>query len=259
MLQRIFFALLLLSISILLSSAAAAEEYMGQLCLGFHPESKSWGQVGVFPFTNPSFTHCPENYAMVSSNRPHGAASKSHYVPVLGDCCPLPPDALTDEVRFEERECPEGFVVTGAQLAEPIAACDSAEASCQKAWEVAVTVLRCTKINEQKYTLGPPIPGALVSFGYNFSDMGQHHLTRLQIPVGLRYAVGRFARIGWTLESCVGQIPGSLLQGRTSKRCATFSFRELLHRDTLQTPVRLFPQCRRIKDPLDPATECVTE
>ncbi len=226
------------------------------LCLGYNPETKSWGQAGVSPFSFGEPTECPANHAMVGVRRPLGNYRAAKFIPVMGDCCPLPTGVLRPEKSTHLGQCPENSVVTGARLSQDIEACISDDQGCLDRWQEIETELVCTQIDTTRYLLSSPRAGIRWGKGYNFSELAQHQILRRYLPPGLREGIGRYSRIGWRLEGCVGDPPGSLLTGRSGRRCHDFQFKSLL--DTKSNlPVESFANCRRVSDPLDPLAQCL--
>lgn len=251
--SRLAFLLLLLLAT---GSTAFAQETSPALCLGYNPETKTWGQAGVSPYSFSEPTECPENYAMVGVRRPLGSYRSPKFTPIMGDCCPLPVGVLLPEKFLHSEQCPENSIVTGARFNPPFESCVGKDPGCMERWQKVETELICTKIDSTRYALAEVRAGIRWGMGYNFSEMTRPQLLRQTLPAGLREGIGRFSRIGWRLEGCVGDPPGSFLVGRSGKRCHEFQFRTLLDSETKQ-PVKTFPDCRRVADPLDPQTLCL--
>ena len=145
--------------TLLLCSSAQAES----VCIGYLPNSKRWGQTGssidnaVHNFSG----NCPRGYAFFSVNRQTGKKQSAGLIPVIGSCCKLPDDALSDSHVFEKAECPKDHVVTGAKSV-PIDPSGifcmerhkDKTKNCVNVWEQLDKIMRCTKINTKRYKLG---------------------------------------------------------------------------------------------------------
>lgn len=233
-------------------------------CLGYNPELEIWRQAGVFLTYAKDPLNCPTGYAFVGVRRAIGQFTEPRFISVMGDCCPMPEDALTDKHVYEEQSCPAGYVVTGSKvLTKQSPDCDMSKYDCRQLWiRKAVKLIRCTKLNSKRYQLGSANPGIHWGWGIDFSETNQKRITRRKIPAGLRYGLGRFSRIGWSLRGCVGSPWGSMLVEKQSKYCSGHLFSQLEYIGQIGdppqgTPVQVVAECSEVSDPLDPNAQCI--
>ena len=253
--------------SIVLGPLSIAADPLPQpkVCVGYNPETDTFGRIGAedYPW---QFGFCPHGYAMVATARVLKPDRVAKELPGAGDCCPLPEDALTDEHKIEVERCPDGYVVTGSMgfgifnLDECTQNRRSAE--CDKLPYLNTYYLRCTKINPGRYQLGPSASGIDWGWNHNVSGRWVAHITRMQIPAGLRYAVGRISTMRWAVEGCIGDPIGSLFVEKVSRRCDGYKFSQLQYRGVSGdpaggTPVQIFPDCTSIDDRLSRDPRCL--
>ena len=212
-------------------------------CVGFNDlnQGERWGFTAV--------TRCPKNSVVFDVNRPPmPRGTSARYIKFQANCCPLPKaDILTDVEVFAAEECPEDHVVTSPTSMEPCEQCER--------------VMRCTKINTERYRLGEKTEGVYWGFGQAYWKQ-RTQLMWGDVPAAIRYAVGRISKFHWEQQGCLGFPFGSLLVGKHSKRCHGLSFRQLQYQGLpgdppRGTPVTMFPDCRGISDPFDPEARCI--
>ena len=161
-----------------------------------------------------------------------------------GACCRLPAaDILTGELAESIEACPEGYVGVGGRNA----ASDE-------------FYLVCEKVNLKRYRLGPSTRGRYFGVGYSMWKE-RARIEGSQVPVALRYALGRSNFIIWTGEQCVGEVPGMLVVAKRPRSCASIEFRELQYAGLpgdppAGTPVPMLPNCTKIENEFDPTSGC---
>ncbi len=218
-------------------------------CIGYNPESKLWGWDPTGPITK---WYCPRNYAYFSLDRTSASLQNGRNVKAVGDCCKLPAeDVLTESHISAFETCPTDFVATGGTFTDFYR-------------NNSPSALRCTKINTERYQLGPAAPGVLwgVASQASFPFIEPRIIMRRAIPLAIRYGIGRKSRTYWSAAGCIGQPAGSLLTEKLGRGCANYIFRELQYRGAgsdppAGTPVPIIPQCSEITDIFDPDAQCV--
>ncbi len=182
---------------------------------------------------------CGKNEYLVGPDDPPSSDTNARggaAVPVQGCCCPLPADDILTEVNFYgvDYECPPDSVVTGSSAPFCSRNC----------------IVRCTKINTEKYSLGVKKKG---NYWYRrgFVQMGgwggAETIYWEDIPVALRYAHGRSGIDGWDGDGCAAEPIGAFLVAKTGARCDGFEYRELLTRSGLS--VATYADCATDIDP----------
>ena len=212
------------------------------VCVNYSPNTAEWKWRSTE-------SACPSGHGIYSVNEVSSAQqATADSTPVIGACCRLPAeDILTDEHSWASEECPDGSVVTGGAVKWWCLKCEKR--------------VRCTKINAARYQLGEKVPGAY--WGRGLSRRSHlKRVERLDIPVAIRYAVGRQGLLSWTTDGCVGLPWGSLAVRKGPPRCSGFLFRQLQYRGLpgdppRGTPVEMFPKCQEISDIFDPEASCV--
>lgn len=211
-------------------------------CVAFNgtDHNQPWGElkIGV----------CPDHYAVYSALRVGRSDSGKRQKRVT--CCPLPSDdILTDEHLMTSSECPEDYVVTGPTISPPkhCPECD--------------LVTRCTKINTKRYMLGTKTRAAAWGIGAS-SWKEERILQKRDIPVAIRFAIGRNSEFSWQALSCIGLPFGALLVSSTAIQCHDFVFRQLQYRGLpgdppKGSPVVMFPDCTRLSSKFEPNPECI--
>lgn len=217
-------------------------------CIGYHSEKLAWG----FSWLSLSSQHlesgetldflCPKHEGIFAVEDPSTSEPDSPFI-ILANCCPLPSESiLLDEHVWEVDTCPENTIVTGFRRNR------------DNLYKVAA--LRCTSIDSSKFSLAPARPAAYWGIGRNMNTLLElEKLKRADIPLSIRYSVGRFAPFLWDDDGCVGSPIGSLLSGFQGRRCRDFMFRELL--DHKGKPVIMYPDCASITDVFDPQARCI--
>lgn len=209
-----------------------------RVCIGYNPtpqfSSKKWGAL---------LDLCPSNYAIFGANEGFGPAETSI---VAASCCPLPHgDILKPETVFVDRQCPDGWVITGTD--NPSRCPDCARH------------VRCTKVNDDRFELGPASAG--VYWGQGGSMRFQSaRVQRFEIPASIRDGVTRQTFAGWGVDGCIGVPFGSLLVSKGGRRCDQSEYRPLLYRGLpgdppRGTPVEMYPDCA-VDNVYDPASGC---
>ncbi len=211
------------------------------VCVGFNSDGrKRWGSVA---------DGCPKHHAYYSLVTPGGGGSpESSYIE--GTCCPLPSDdILTDDSLYVTSACPPGFVATGAR----------GTLGCKDCTQE----MRCTRINTNRYQLGPAGPGVYWGVGYSRVHEARR-LSRAELPAAIRYGVGRLTRLWWDEGGCIGEPWGSLPIAKRGRRCSDLLFSELQYRGAAGdppngTPVTMYPDCREITGSSDPRAACAPQ
>ncbi len=166
----------------------------------------------------PATIVCPPASAIVA----HKSVTAPMYLPVASapldvSCCPVPVDALTDDVQWVEDVCPEGYVGTGARGIDAQSRFDRLRSA--KGVRLKF-LLRCSRINEQVYALGTPTDGWTLGpdadplptfFAVPFGHARSRTL-RSRIPVGLRYGILRSSMTAWPLTRADQQQRRPLMQ-----------------------------------------------
>lgn len=208
-------------------------------CVWGHPTEKHSGNTWSVPVVQV----CPEGTAAMSARVRHGP----HFIsaeeaPLSIECCPLPAtDILTNEHIEASAECPADYIITGAQ-----AYCLGPDFS-----EPCNKPIRCTRINKERYQLNSEASGAMWGISSVFY-MEKLHYMKSEIPLALRYALGRLSRYSWQAAGCIGFPFGSLLVKKISgKRCHHLFYRELQYSGVSGdppkgTPVKMLPNCTRV-------------
>lgn len=209
------------------------------VCTGYNLGSQTrWGEI---------LDSCPRGYAVVGTQDMAGSWPTVAALPISSTCCRLPKaDMLTEEVVLASTECPDGTFAIGA---EQNYFCND----CPK-------LLRCARLNSDRYTLGPPQPGGYWGIGRNIRWMTRR-LDRRDMPAALRYGLGRMSERTWDPDGCVGQPFGSVLT-RKAQLCDHEEYRQILYKGLpgdppAGTPVNYFPSCESLSDVFDPLAGCV--
>lgn len=274
---RVGFTALLMGLTALLStllhSPASADESIQRrrdgtvipVCVGWDPEHSRFGTPRLTGFDGQrqiSEYLCPKGFGIFSGELPLGPDRAGRMIPVIGDCCPLPPDALLDEPYTEHAvECPDDQIIIGGRM----------EKVGWDPWWEQTFFIRCARINSARYELGNPTAAVRAGPTMSYSSelfmsivgMSTERVSYLQIPAGVRYGIGRLSATEWKAEVCVGFPYGSLAVGKHGKQCNEQSYRQLLYRGVdgdppAGTPVELFARCEAIEDPLSPSPRCIT-
>ena len=242
-------------------AVAAAEP---RVCVGYNPETMTWGQIGTIDQPI-GFGYCPHGYGIMGTTRVSSPDREGAKVHVMGDCCPLPEDALLDEHSLQLERCPKDSIATGAVTASILehgeCLLPAAPASCAALPKLQRQYMRCTKLSS-RYQLGDPQPG--VSWGWNRHLSGNFgaRVVKTAIPIGLRHGIGRMEKHRWQLEGCIGSPSGSLLVAKESRRCWGNFFAQLQYAGETNDPprgtaVQVIPECTTVTDRDSSDAACV--
>lgn len=160
-------------------------------------------------------------------------------------CCPLPAtDILLRDSRWTgDNECPEGSIVTGAEMVLHQGK--------------RVQRIQCTAIDTTRYALGERMTG--VEWGTGRSAPAyQFGISRSELPLGLQPGLGRTGFNVWDIDGCIAPRPGALQVTAPARRCSATAFRTLERRrsDGTTEPVEMFPRCVELGDMFDPEGGC---
>ncbi len=185
-------------------------------CDGYSPEQKSWGMIA-------GAGTCNTGTAVVFHSPLVGAERPLEERALKFSCCPMPPESLTTEFFFVGGACPDGSVMTGIRR-DPTEAKSSAGA--------VKLQLRCTKINEERYTLGPRLPGISLEYGrlswWNRLFGREKWTSRDLLPADFRFGIGRASESTWIGAGCLAVPWGAALTAIGRKNCGQSEFREVL-------------------------------
>lgn len=248
-------AFLLAELCVLLSfliapvSAEQRATHEPKPCVGYNSAGGEWGWQWMYRGRE---SFCAPDQALMEVDDPAGPRGPGELINATGNCCSLPAgDILLDEHVIEQELCPEGYVATGKKVFGNVG-------------EKLTYGLRCTKLNAERYQLSEPSPGVYWGVGTGFSFWNESkRITRADVLPALRTALGRMSRTEWDVDGCVGEPPGSLLVGKKTKRCSGFLFSRLEYAGlagdpAAGTPVKMFPPCEELLDPLDQNPGCRT-
>lgn len=219
----------------------------GRVCVGYEPASKTWG---YYPHAV-GWHLCPPHYAIMGAARPPAWNFTDGQVPIDANCCPLPrSDILSEHSVKVDSECPENHVVTGTQ-------------GYRKGKGTSMS-LRCTKINIEKYTLGPRQTGIFwgVHSGATFPWRENRFIRWDQLPVALRYGISRVSKTQFDAGGCVAEHMGSLLVAKEHTSCKGLIWRELRYRKSptkegSPEAVQMYPKCEKLDDVFSPEPKCL--
>lgn len=234
------------------------------VCTSLDPVTKRVGRFGV---VQPSMIDsCPRGSAFVAQATMNSQEMRVFQnTPLQGNCCPLPPDALTSAIHLFAGHCPAGSVVTGVRGY-------SSETMDLSRHQPSSYLFECTFINSNRYQLGPEgLAVRIATAPHGFNRHGARSLLGLEpnvtvswnrIPPGLRYAVGRVSRNGHEQHHCTGYPWGSLLVGRGERTDCGYMHRELQYAGIggdppRGSPVPIFADCDAVESPLGEAPRCV--
>lgn len=247
-------------------STAEAEDTEGgdrsawPICTGFDPRIGQFGMIGAWQ--NSAAGYCPDGYAFVGHELQGGPKRELEQIATRGDCCPLPAGALRNEHLFTVSRCPDGFVVTGGDTDAGLLQ-RHVEGGDTRGWWALPHRIRCTRIDTERFALGPARRGWRVGWGreptigrmlFGLPD-SESLTTRGRIPEGLRYGIGRSGVTEWTQDHCIGYPFGALLVERVRGReCAGLIYRQLIDRRTGRPSA---PSCKTIDNPLSANPVCL--
>lgn len=139
--------------------------------------------------------------------------------------------------------CLDGFVVTG--IRQTRASCDPTNTGLKGCDQV----FRCTKINSDRYVLGPVTKGSLwgIDSSSAYPWKKRKHIRQNEIPPAIRYGIARGSLHHISHSGCIGDPIGSLLVGRKGRRCKDTLWREVLERSGDKVvKIKLYPECRAL-------------
>ena len=211
-----------------------------QVCLGYNAEAKVWGPIDLG-----SSESCPPHSAYFSANDPSDEIG-AQLEPVGDPCCKLPAEDILLPARISAKEiCPEDSVMVGTMTA----------------WSKRAfrgTVLLCQFINSERYSLSPPEGGRYWGIGSETPNslFDEKQIVWRELPLGVRYSVGRRGMTFWDADGCIADSPGALLSGKGLGNCRNSLFRRLLFRGLPGDPargtaVRMFSNPTTISDIFD--------
>ena len=239
--QVMLFSLVLLPINAVQAQPATPKE--GRATCTCHHSAD-----GV-PFWSRNQTPCPDDYYLVGPDDPPGHGRRirgAGGTPVIACCCPMPSkDILTDSHIYGVLdECPENSIATGGSVTYCASNC----------------MMRCTRINTERYSLGPKRKGRYTKrrgFVLLGGWGGAATIFWEDIPEALRYAHGRAGLQQWDADGCAADPIGGVLVSKSGPLCDQFEFRELRTRSG--APVSMFPRCAAPIDPAESDPHCVEE
>lgn len=234
------------------------------LCVGYNPAAQNWDSTFTMALGDIE-ANCPDGYAFFSVDFPMGRPRPARNISLGGRCCPVPDGVLTNRHSYVAEQCPDNSVATGLRSERQVAPCPGEWGKCVEEWDRLEHTIRCTEIDSSRYQLGPPMQGYIMGFNLRLEPSASetfHYTSRGRIPIGIRYGVTRTGRLGLDAGGFVGFPWGSLFSARHSK--TDIRFRQLQYRgaagDPLAgTPVRMFPDCLALSDPLDPNATCLSD
>ena len=209
-----------------------------------------WGATSV----------CEDGAAMIGNSKPGvGYFTPSADIPVVGYCCQLPTTSIfSDEVTYEEHQCPKNSIVTAA-----IPRCGfsnrlykgliSGKHRCS-------TALECRKLNTEKYELLPPEKG--IHFGDGFTAWLQGlSVSKHSLPKEIHSVLGRISKFFWELDGCTAKSLGGFLVAKKGRRCYDHYFSRIVAKEkTLKAKTRreisIFPECPTYLDPYSLDRHC---
>ena len=253
----VFLTALLLSLATIAEPGSADEPPPPYVCTGYNPDRGDWELTGAQPM-GAQEANCPRGYAFFSIDFPLGTPRPAAKIGVSGRCCRLPDGVLTDKHEYALERCPDNSVATGTKAARPILSCADGWARCVAEWESIDQYLRCTKLDETRFRLGAPTLGYTIGFNHplGMEEYSREHFTsRGRIPVALRYGTTRIGRYGFDQGGFIGFPWGSVATGKRSKREIEFRSIEYLQ-NGVATPLKTYPECSHLSDPLDPYATC---
>ena len=246
-------------------ASAQEDAQKPSLCIGYRPDAELWHTLVTPTFIMPN-QFCPKNYAMIAASKTLGSPRPGAHIYIHGDCCPLPEDALLDEHVFDDTRCPENTVATGIKAeARYLKDCAAGKKSCYHNLNSYRQLMRCTRINSEKYQLGEPKRMKSWALAAHFSSSMNEHYNWNLIPAGLRYGLSRKGRFAWAFDGCVAYPFGSIITAKTSKYCSGFFARELqyngrgLEQPPAGTAVLNYHKCLAVNDLFDPNAKCISK
>ena len=199
-------------------------------CIGYDYQKDRWGV---------EHQYCPADHAFYGVDDPAGVKGPANRIRAVHACCPLPSkDILTEEHVFVSEECPENFVSTGSKQSGTGPDTEH--------------LMRCTKINTDRYALSEERPSVYWGTGSAGWQEGSDRILWENIPASLRYSAGRQSKEKWDIDGCVGYPWGSLLSKKSSKYCSGLYFKQLQFTGKAGDPaagtaVKMLPDCQEIE------------
>ena len=237
-----------------------AETYV---CNGYNPVYQTWAPL--IPGIRQLDVTCPEHWYIVTVN-PITAlvGDDSDTVGFRFTCCPAPSDLLTGDHRYELVTCPDNHIVTGERFEASSLVRSEAE------FRFAKKRLRCTALSP-RYMLSPArgrVLDSLTSLNDEWLDNPlerpelEQKISRFQIPLAIRFAIGRTDGDSYENNWCLGYPWGSVVAGRTSRHCTDFKFQQVVYSGLPSdppagTPAPMFPDCVAIEGMNTPTPKCI--
>ena len=210
------------------------------VCNGFQPGvAKQWG----------GGEECLPGYGVFAA----GDASAKYRIEMQYpdfSCCRLPmSDILTGENVIADLACPDDHIITRRIPSDP------------PRLEGRGMSLECSKINTNRYQLGPAVEGRYWGIGFSYG-VQNFIFNKYTIPPALRSAVGRDSLRKWDHDGCIGYPWGSLLVELGGGACHGQNYRQLQYRGSRGdpprgTPVQMIPECGTLSSPFDPHPNCI--
>lgn len=212
--------------------------------------------MGITDF-NQSDATCPASTAVMAARNGSGPTRPLSQFSLSGSCCPVPEGMLTDEHQVVPERCPAGFVVTGVhQHLEDPALLETASGQLASLSDTEKLryfpfarrySLRCTRVNSQRFQVTEPQAGIFIGWYRHLRSTFEQRSSRSQIPLELRYGLGRVSQFAWLPSFCVGKPWGSMLVGMGRKRCSEFSFVSVQYKGAEGDPPSGTPAIRTAK------------
>ena len=205
----------------------------------------NYSQTNVENRWSPPQPNCPKDHAVFATGLPQridsGVAIRSW------QCCPLPSEGiLTENKSVVEKRCPLNSIVTGFSPGGSCPGCAQR--------------LICAEL-AQGYALSPGNSGAYWGNG-RAARYSEKQLLWSDVPVAIRYALGRRSIDAWHGDGCIGYPWGALITAVDSQNsCDGVEFRQLLKANAGdggggEVPVPMIPQCSELRDPFSPLSGC---
>lgn len=236
-----------------IATPVVAEPATGSICVGYDAERGTWG--GKSSWASGSDGMCPKQHAAVGAtiDAPRTPHIGPEATPITIYCCPMPAGALGESETTVTGRCPANAVVTGVLHDDE---------------SPPKFLLRCTSLNTP-FALGEATPGGRLETAadpiaaFRREAVAQvaesSELPRIswgELPVSMRYAIGRTGLTSWQDKAIVGRPHGALLTAVPGNLETEIEFR-LLRRTTDNNPVRLFRKCQALSNKFDPSPECL--
>ena len=246
---------------------STAQNISGLICTGYntHRDTDPWRELHI-DFATSASANCPQDQALFSVVSPGGMRRAAKRVHVFGTCCPIPKGILQDIHVYSLDDCPQSHIATGVKQEVEVPKDRSFESMSKQEqfdWDsqTALQYLRCTKIDVTRFSLSKPTTGVAVTSESSFRSRGDAKISRSQIPIALRYGLGRSGVGRWTERTCLGYPWGSVLIGKSSKYCPGFRFSSIMRKveEGPAIPVKTYDSCVALRNPLSSKPECLKE